>query len=366
MESDKQKPNKQIWVLPVAIIIVLTIVAGIFYFYYYKQNSNTTNQKPALTAQVSSVEAVPLTIQKPTLDIVAYDTKILAIANNPPLASSTPSVSHQLWPVKTAYPLPGAILPFHRIVAYYGNLYSQYMGVLGQYPEDEMLSRLQAEVATWQKTDPSTPAIPALHYIAVVAQAGPGKDGKHRLRMPDSQIQKVLSMAEKINALIFLDVQLGQSDLQTEIPLLEPYLKLPNVHLGIDPEFAMHNGAIPGSVISSLDATDINFASHYLAKIVTENNLPPKILIIHRFTNPMVTNYQNITPLPEVQIVMNMDGFGGQSNKLSTYEQYISKQPVQFTGFKLFYKNDNADSHKILTPEQLLKLSPIPLYIQYQ
>ena len=34
------------------------------------------------------------------------------------------------------------------------------------------------------------------------------------------------------------------------------------------------------------------------------------MLVIHRFTQPMVTNYKKITPLPQVQIVMDMDGFG--------------------------------------------------------
>jgi len=152
---------------------------------------------------------------------------------------------------------------------------------------------------------------------------------------------------------------------QTELPLLEKYLKLPQIHLGIDPEFAMQAGQKPGTVIGTLDAGDINFAANYLAQIVRKNNLPPKILVIHRFTQAMVTNYKNIAPLPEVQIVMNMDGFGSQASKLNTYKQYIYKEPVQFTGFKLFYNNDSVRG-PLLTPQQLLKLTPIPVYIQYQ
>jgi hypothetical protein len=51
------------------------------------------------------------------------------------------------WPVKNApLPLPGAILPFKRIVAYYGNMYSKNMGALGQYEPTEMRRRLMAEV----------------------------------------------------------------------------------------------------------------------------------------------------------------------------------------------------------------------------
>ena len=47
------------------------------------------------------------------------------------------------WPVKTPPTLPGSILPGKRIVAYYGNPRSKKMGVLGEYPKDEMLRRLK-------------------------------------------------------------------------------------------------------------------------------------------------------------------------------------------------------------------------------
>jgi hypothetical protein len=257
------------------------------------------------------------------------------------------------------------LLPTNRIVAYYGNLYSKYMGVLGEYPEDQMLSRLDVEVKKWQAADPTTPVIPALHYIAVVAQAGPGRDGKYRARMPDAEIDKVLKMADKINGIVFLDIQVGKSTVAIEVPLLEKYLKMPNVHLGIDPEFAVKT-ANPGQVVGTLDASDINFAEEYLNKLVQDNNLPPKILVVHRFTQKMLTNYKLITPLPGAQIVMNMDGFGSGAVKLNTYKQYITKEPVQYTGFKLFYKNDAARPGGMLDPEDLLKLDPIPLYIQYQ
>jgi len=201
----------------------------------------------------------------------------------------------------------------------------------------------------------------------VVAQAGAGVDGKYRARMPSAEIDKVLAIAAKINAIVFLDIQVGFSDLQTEVPLLEKYLKMPQVHLGIDPEFSMKTGVRPGKIVGTLDATDINFTANFLAKVVKEHNIPPKILVVHRYTQKMVTNYQNIKPLPEVQIVMHMDGWGGSKKKIGTYKNFIYPEPVQFTGFKLFYKNDVFDPATVLmTPEELLKLSPQPLYIQYQ
>jgi hypothetical protein len=329
-------------------------------------------------------EAVKESVQPelPKLDKEAYDAKMLAIANLPPpkpvptstkpAATSTatttaPKPKPGPWPVKAAYPNAGALLPFNRIIAYYGNLYSTKMGVLGEYPETQMLDMLQAEADKWQAADPSTPSIPALHYIAVTAQGSAQEDGKYRLRMPWTEIDKVLEMAKKINALVFLDIQVALSNVQTEVPLLEKYLKMPNVHLALDPEFSMKTGKRPGTVIGSMDATDINYAAEYLAKVVRDNNLPPKILVVHRFTQPMLTNARSIKPLPEVQIVIDMDGFGPPAQKIDSYLSYVRSEPVQFTGFKLFYKNDAYLYGKhLMTPAEVLKLSPQPSYIQYQ
>jgi hypothetical protein len=129
----------------------------------------------------------------------------------------------------------------------------------------------------------------------------------------------------------------------------------------------MREGKKPGVYIGVMDASEINQAIEILSSIVRENNLPPKILIVHRFTEKMVTNATTIRPTPEVQVVMNMDGWGQPSLKLGTHKAVIVPEPVQFTGFKLFYKNDlRAPSTRLLTPKELLELSPRPSYIQYQ
>jgi hypothetical protein len=259
------------------------------------------------------------------------------------------------------------LLPSNRIVAYYGNFYSHKMGVLGQYPPDQMLKMLQDEAARWQAADPQTKVIPAIDYIAVVAQADAGKDGKYRARMPDSEIQKALALAKQVNGIVILDVQVGLSNLQAELPPLEPYLKLPNVMLAVDPEFSMKSGDKPGKSIGTFDAVDINYAANFLAKIVRDNHLPPKILVVHRFTQHMVTNAKSIKPLPEVQIVMNMDGWGSQEKKLGTYHAFVAPEAVQFTGFKLFYINDlKPPSTGLFKPAQLLELQPKPMFIMYQ
>ncbi|SEN90127.1 hypothetical protein SAMN05192574_104535 [Mucilaginibacter gossypiicola] len=293
------------------------------------------------------------------LDTLKYDSLMKKLANGDKSGR---------WPVKTKeYPLPGAILPFNRIVAFYGNLYSKNMGVLGQYPRKTMLNKLKEEVKNWEKADTATNVVPALHYICVTAQADAGRNGLHNLRMPFSQIDTVISWAKSINALVFLDIQVGFSTVQTELPLLEKYMKMPNVHLGIDPEFSMKEGSVPGKRIGTFDADDINYVTGYLAKLVKKNDLPPKIFVVHRFTKRMVTNYKDIKLRPEVQVVMDMDGWGGPELKKGTYKYFISEEPVQFTGFKLFYKNDiKNEPHRMLTPKEVLSLKPAPIYIQYQ
>lgn len=299
-------------------------------------------------------------VPKPTLvDTTAYNNRLETLANGDTTG---------LWPIDSrVYPLNGAILPFKRIVAYYGNLYSKKMGVLGEYPPKELWRRFNVEIKAWEKADPTTKVQPAIHYIAVVAQGNPGKDGKYRMRMPQRQIDSAMAIARMGNAIVFLDIQVAHSRVQDEVPLLEKYLKMSHVHLGIDPEFSLKDGSLPGKKIGTMDQTDVNYCSEYLAKLVRDNNLPPKILIVHRFTQGMVRNTKQIKLHPEVQIIMNMDGWGEPILKHSTYIRYIYREPVQFTGFKLFYKNDLKKApHKMYTPKEVLTLKPQPIYIQYQ
>jgi hypothetical protein len=315
---------------------------------------STAAKKPADTVVTSSA---PVTY--PPIDHAQYDALMKKLANND---------STGKWPVKGApYPLPGAILPYKRVVAFYGNLSSKGMGILGELPPNEMLAKLKGEVKNWEKADPTTPVQPALHYIAVVASGTAGKTGKYRTRMPFKKIDTLLALAKKANAIVFLDVQVGLGSIHTELPELEKYLAMPQVHFGMDPEFSMKDGSHPGKKIGTYDAADVNYVSGYLADIVKKYHLPPKILVVHRFTKKMVTNYQNIKLHKEVQIVMDMDGWGDPGLKLDSYHFYIHNEPVQFTGFKLFYKNDIKKApHHMFTPAEVLKLKPAPIYIQYQ
>ena len=266
------------------------------------------------------------------------------------------------WPVKGPDPLPGALLPDTRIIAYYGNPKSSRMGILGQIPPEEMLPKLERTATEWAKAEPGRKVLPALHLIATVAQGKPGGGGKYRLRHSDQTIEQVLGWAEERGWLVFLDVQIGHSTVAAELPHLVKYLERPYVHLALDPEFAMKLGGIPGQRIGTLDAEDVNLAVRLLADIVDRKKVPPKVLVVHRFTQRMLTHHDRITLDPRVQVVVDMDGFGAPYLKEDAYKFFIVPEPVQYAGLKLFYKNDKP----MMTPAQVLKLWPVPLYIQYQ
>ena len=336
------------------------VLAASFAACFSCSNSDKVASTTANTSDTSGKEE-----QKPNtgpvLDTARYDYLMNYLANGDTTGK---------WPVKADYPLAGAILPFNRIIAYYGNIVNNRMGALGKWPKQEMIPKLLEEVERWNKVDSTIKSIPALHYIAVTAQGAPGADNKWRYRLPHKHIDTVLSWAKEINAEVFIDVQVGLSDVYTEVPLFEKYLALPNVHFGIDPEFAMaaKGNARPGSVIGSLDAKELNWISEYLAGIVKKHNLPPKIFMIHRFTKGMVTNAKDIKLRPEVQVIMDMDGWGPPELKKGTYRHWIYNEPVQFTGFKLFYVNDTERSglKELMKYEDIINLRPRPIYIQYQ
>jgi len=332
---------------------------------------------PPATAAPSAPEAVaPVLTALPELTTAppapAEAEKTPAVAAAVPKsrykAGEDPDYARQSgWPVASPEPLPGSILPDKRIVAYYGNPNSRRMGALGEYPKDEMLSRLQNEVGRWAEADPSLPVQPALHLIAVVAQPEPGRAGKYRMIMPDEVVNRVYGWAKEANAVLFIDIQTGHDDIRAILPRFEWILKNPDVHLGIDPEFNLiSSGAIPGRKIGTFDAEDINYVTGYLAELVHKYDLPSKILTVHRFTRNGVTNSRNIVLRSEVQIVMHMDGWGAPWLKRDSYKDYVVAEPVQYTGFKLFYHNDTKKGDPLMTPEDVLRLHPQPLYIQYQ
>lgn len=291
-------------------------------------------------AQVVSLDLLRwVTTPPPALDTVL-----------PPDASKPVAVRHD------------ALLPGHRIVAFYGTPLSTRMGILGEIPPDQMMAKLDTVAGQWREVDSTRKVLPALHLIATVAQPHPGSDGMFRLRHGDATISKVVDWADSRGWIVFLDIQIGRATMSGEVARLLPWLRRPNVHLAIDPEFAMPADGVPGRRIGTVDAKEINDAIDQLANLVDRHRLPPKVLVVHRFTEAMVTNASEIKADPRVQVVIHMDGFGAPSLKRNIYDLVVTRRPVQFAGLKLFYKNDKP----MLSPAEIVRLLPTPVYIQYQ
>lgn len=257
---------------------------------------------------------------------------------------------------------PGKLLPECRIVSYYGNPLSKRMGILGELPVEQMLERLEAQAEEWRRADPATPVLPALELVATVASPEPGPGGRYNNRMPDALIEKVIGWAARRGWLVILDVQIGRSTVKAEVERLTPFLERPHVHLALDPEFDMPRGIRPGKRIGTSDGEDVNVASILLSTIAARGGLPPKLLIVHRFTEPMLMRRERIRLDPRVQIAVVMDGFGTPALKRKVYRVTVANEPVQHAGIKLFYKNDKP----LMSPAETLKLEPKPLVVIYQ
>jgi hypothetical protein len=339
-------------------VVFLILIGSLAAFCFLGEESPSIENPSHITVPETDTLRQTDTIITVGLDTSDFDKRVRLLAHD-----SIPKP----WQVFSIYPQKGALLPFYRIVAMYGNFYSKHMGILGRASEEELLALFRQELDNWNQADTLTPALPAVHYIAITAQKNPGKDSLYLIRMPEAQVQKAIELGRTLKGITFLDIQVGHSTVAREVPTLEKYLLEQDVHLGIDPEWSMKGGHAPGSKIGTLDASDINFAIQYLSKLVIDHALNPKILVVHRFTREMITNSSKIVATPQVQVVINMDGFGFPAKKVDSYRGFVGGMPVQFTGIKLFYINDKlTPPYRLMTPQEILKLYPKPVYIQYQ
>jgi hypothetical protein len=199
--------------------------------------------------------------------------------------------------------------------------------------------------------------------IASVAQNWPTDEGNYLLYTDADTIQSYVDFTKANNMLLILDVQVGHSTVEDEIERVREWLVEPHVHLAIDPEFVMGEGEIPGEVIGSIDASQVEVAQQMLAEIVAEYNLPPKVLIVHRFTENMITNAENIPSVAGVQTVIDFDGHGDPANKTANYELFLVDGPAEFAGFKLFY---NEDLPPLMSPDDVVGMARPPDVVIYQ
>ncbi|WP_456274791.1 hypothetical protein [Bacillus sp. AK031] len=263
---------------------------------------------------------------------------------------------------KGAEDLTDGPLKDHRIVSYYGHPNSVNMGILGEYSPEVYMEKLIEQTRAYSEIDPERPAIPAIELISTVAQRSPGEDGDYIVPTPDEKIEQYAKLAKKHNALLILDVQLARDTVMNQVKSLEKYLKLPYVHLAIDTEFRVQEGEIPGVDLGTVDGQNIQKAIEYVSNLVEENGLPDKLVIVHQFSTHVLTNKEAIQPTENVEVALNFDGHGLAAIKRAGYNEHVQKEPIQYGGFKVFYKKDEP----LMTPKDVLELDPAPAFVNYQ
>ncbi len=253
------------------------------------------------------------------------------------------------------------LLPDHRLVAFYGAPQSDELGALGVGTPAEAGERLLDQADAY--SGGNRPVLPVFELIVSVAAADPGDDGEYVLRESDAVIRRYLAEVRRLRGLLLLDVQPGRADFRDEVERLEPYLRMPDVGLALDPEWHVGPTEVPGQVIGSVDAETVNEISAELAATVQQLDLPEKLFVIHQFTPDMIEGRERLRERPGLATVINVDGFGDQPNKIAKYrELHPDRSTGLGAGFKLFY-NEDTD---LMGPEQVLDLQPKPDLIVYE
>lgn len=286
----------------------------------------------------------------------------LAGATTAAASGLPPGAQHGPYDAATAAATAGvnSLLRNNRLVTYYGMDGAPGIGVLGQFPPDELVQAVKRQAAA-VTAQGGKPALPALHLIVAQATAEPGSDGTFRRRIAPAVIQRYVDLTAANGMQLILDHQIGNSNLANEVAALHKYLEYPHVHLALDPEWATPQGIAPGSQMGSLDAHDINMVAQELARITQHKGLPNKVLMVHQFRTSMITQREALATSPLVDLVINMDGHGTQHEKIEKYGSLLGNFPRVFKGMQIFLKLDA----KPFTPAQALALDPSPDVIVY-
>jgi hypothetical protein len=252
------------------------------------------------------------------------------------------------------------ILPRNRVVAYYGAPQDDELGILGIGSPRRAARRLERQARPYAR--PGRPVLPAFELIAAIVTSEAGDGGDHSIRQDDSTIRRYLRVARAHRMLLLLDIQPGYAPFLQEAQALERWLREPDVGLALDPEWSMEPPLLPAQEIGSTDAATVNEVSRWLSGLVRRHDLPQKLLVVHRFTGDMIEDEDQLEQHPGVALVVNVDGFGDQPNKVSKYREFTRGKRDRHHGFKLFYKEDL----NLMKPREVLRLRPEPDLVVYE
>ena len=259
--------------------------------------------------------------------------------------------------------LPGGgtkVFGHHRfLVAYYGTAGTGALGVLGETAPDEMQRRLRRAAQPFKLSGERVQSVYEL--IVTVADPIAGPHGAFSHDIAREHVQEYIDAAHRNKALLVLDIQPGRTDFLTVVKRWRWALEDPWVGLALDPEWRMGPRQVPGRVIGSVTAAEVNGVSDWLSRLVERLHLPEKPVLLHQVRTTMLRGIEHVADRPGLAEVQHVDGFGTQAQKLATY--HAVARPEQFVmGFKLFY---DEDVHRF-TPAQVRRIRPAVLFVSYQ
>jgi hypothetical protein len=239
-------------------------------------------------------------------------------------------------------------------ITYYGRPNIPIMGIVGEHSAAEIMPLIKEKAAEYDAANgPQVGVQPAIHLVWGMATVDDQPDNSHIAYLPEAEVLAYIEEGLKAGVHVILDSQIANLSPAASITPGLPYLQYPNVHLAIDPEFAVvHPGqAIPGNPIGYITAAQVNDVQRTIADYMREHDIEGKrILMVHQFQSNMILNKEQLDPtFPEVELTLSVDGFGNPYVKTSKYNVLVDAN-TPFTSFKLFYNWDKP----LMTPAQAL------------
>jgi len=261
-----------------------------------------------------------------------------------------------------AFPLQESILLNNDILAFYGSPRSKNMGILGRHSKEELNEKLSALAAEY-KTAGGRNIAKAFYIIFGTVWPG-GEIGI----IQESLLREYIDFAQENGILIFIDHQIGRYTPADSLKRMLPWLKYPNVHLALDPEWRTTK---PMQEIGSVTADEINQVQRVMEEYMIENQIPgERLLVIHQFNYRMISSREKVeSNLSKVRLVHCADGFGAPSMKRTSYTFNAQADNIPVKGFKLFYNFGIPGAgydDPLLSPKEVFELNPRPYIVMYQ
>ena len=259
-------------------------------------------------------------------------------------------------------PSPQSILLNNDILAFYGHPQSKNMGILGRYSKEELNEKLTTLAAEYRAAGGRN-VIKAFYIIFGTVWPG-GEIGI----IPEQVLREYVEFCLENDILVFVDHQIGRFTPADSLKRMLPWLKYPNVHLALDPEWRTLK---PMEEIGTISADEINQVQRIMEDYMIENQIPvERLLVIHQFNHVMITNREKVkSNFSKVRLVHCADGFGPPQVKRSSYAFNALASNMPIKGFKLFFNfgipGAGYDS-PILSPKEVFELKPRPYIVMYQ